>query len=100
MDGPARAVDAGYFDVAVLEVRLDDRERHRLVGLDDGPSRATAPAAGLAVLEVAEEQGKDSEATFVSLIREYFGGSIRGPFNLPARFQAGFTREEMDALSQ
>jgi len=45
------------------------------------------------------EQHKDPESTFISLLSETFGGSIRGPFNLPARFKAGFTQQEMDAIA-
>jgi len=45
------------------------------------------------------EQDVEPEATFIRLLSETFGGSIRGPFNLPARFEAGFTRREMDAIA-
>ena len=37
--------------------------------------------------------------TFIALLREHFSGALRGPFNLPARRQAGFDAEEMDALA-
>ncbi len=36
--------------------------------------------------------------TFLELLRSRFTGSIRGPFNLDARTEAGFTKEEMDGL--
>ena len=36
--------------------------------------------------------------TFLDLLRQHFGSFIRGPFNLEARAEAGFTAEEMDAL--
>ncbi len=45
------------------------------------------------------EQGVESESTFIKLLSRTFGGSIRGPFNLPARFEAGFTQQEMDAIA-
>jgi len=45
-----------------------------------------------------DQRGLEPEATFLSLIKEYFQGSLRGPFNIPARMQAGFTQREMDAL--
>jgi len=45
-----------------------------------------------------DQRGLEPEATFLSLIKEYFRGSLRGPFNIPARMQAGFTQREMDAL--
>jgi uncharacterized ferritin-like protein (DUF455 family) len=46
-----------------------------------------------------DQRGLDREATYLALIGEYFSGSIRGPFNIPARMQAGFTQREMDAIS-
>lgn len=45
-----------------------------------------------------DQRGLDPETTFLSLVAEYFNGSLRGPFNIPARMQAGFTQREMDAL--
>ncbi len=45
-----------------------------------------------------DQRGLDPEATFVSLISEYFKRGLRGPFNIPARMMAGFTQREMDAL--
>jgi uncharacterized ferritin-like protein (DUF455 family) len=45
-----------------------------------------------------DERGVDSEATFLNLLSEYFNGRLRGPFNIPARMQAGFTQREMDAI--
>ena len=45
------------------------------------------------------QQGVEPESTFIRLLSETFGGSIRGPFNLPARFRAGFTQREMDAIA-
>lgn len=47
-----------------------------------------------------DQRGLEPEATFLSLIAEYFKGALRGPFNIPARMQAGFTQREMDALSR
>lgn len=44
-------------------------------------------------------QGVDPEATFITLLSEFFDGSMRGPFNLSARLEAGFTQTEMDAVS-
>lgn len=46
-----------------------------------------------------EQRGLDPESTFLDLLREHFKGSLRGPFNIPARLQAGFTQHEMDAIS-
>ena len=46
-----------------------------------------------------DQRGLEPEATFLGLVKELFGGSLRGPFNIPARMQAGFTQREMDAIS-
>ena len=45
-----------------------------------------------------DQRGWDPEPTFLALLKEYFSGSLRGPFNIPARMQAGFTQREMDAI--
>lgn len=37
--------------------------------------------------------------TFLALLREYYGVAPRGPFNLEARFEAGFSEEEMAVLT-
>lgn len=46
------------------------------------------------------QEGKPPVETFLQLLRDHFGGFIRGPFNLKARSEAGFTAEEMDALME
>ena len=44
------------------------------------------------------KQRLDPAATFLSLLKTRYGGAVRGPFNLEARYEAGFSREEMEAL--
>jgi uncharacterized ferritin-like protein (DUF455 family) len=44
------------------------------------------------------EQKLDPAATFLSLLKTRYGGAVRGPFNLEARYEAGFSRTEMEAL--
>lgn len=46
-----------------------------------------------------DQRGVDPEATFLELLKKYYSGSLRGPFNMPARIAAGFTQREMEALS-
>jgi uncharacterized ferritin-like protein (DUF455 family) len=46
-----------------------------------------------------DQRGLDPEPTFLALLKEHFSGSLRGPFNIPARMRAGFTQREMDAIS-
>jgi len=45
------------------------------------------------------QQGLNPDETFVQLIEKGFGGSMRGPFNLPAREKAGFSQWEMEVIS-
>ncbi len=42
----------------------------------------------------------DSAATFRSLVDEYLKGKLRGPFNWPARLEAGFEESELKALER
>ena len=42
----------------------------------------------------------EPDATFIGLIRGVGKGSIRGPFNLPARREAGFNAEELRLIAE
>ena len=44
-------------------------------------------------------EGRDPEATFASLLREYVPTGLRGPFNLDARRAAGFGETELARLA-
>lgn len=46
-----------------------------------------------------ERDGVDPIDTFFDLLRDYMGVSLRGPFNRPARLEAGFLEEELDRLA-
>jgi uncharacterized ferritin-like protein (DUF455 family) len=46
-----------------------------------------------------DQRGLEPESTFLALVKQHFSGSIRGPFNIPARVKAGFTQREMEAIS-
>jgi uncharacterized ferritin-like protein (DUF455 family) len=72
--------------VKILEVILDEEVRHVEIG-----------SHWFRIC--CDQRGVDPEPTFLKLLREYFGASIRGPFNIPARMQAGFTQREMDAIT-
>lgn len=91
-------------------------------GLDVTPGmiqrlRAAGDEAGVAVLEqILEEEvphvaigshwfrhfcarrGLVPEQTFRRLVGEYMRGQLKGPFNVHARLQAGFSRDELAAL--
>lgn len=41
----------------------------------------------------------DPSATFLSLLASRYAGAVRGPFNLQARYEAGFSEEEMKRLA-
>ena len=71
--------------VGCLEVILEEEVRHVAIG-----SRWFR--------HLCQQRGLDSEATFHSLLREYFSGGLRGPFNHPARLEAGFTKSELEEL--
>jgi len=46
-----------------------------------------------------ERDGLDPRETFLDLVRDYMGRNLRGPFNRPARVQAGFDDAELDRLA-
>jgi uncharacterized ferritin-like protein (DUF455 family) len=49
---------------------------------------------------LCDQQGLAAESTFRTLIDQYMGGKLRGPFNWPARIEAGFAAEELSILEQ
>jgi len=46
-----------------------------------------------------ERDGLEPVATFFDLLHDYMGTSLCGPFNLPARREAGFVEAELDRLT-
>ncbi len=71
--------------VAVLEVILREEVAH--------------VAAGTRwYRHCCERDGVEPVATFFALLRDYMGVSLRGPFNRPARLEAGFVEEELERL--
>jgi len=73
--------------VAVLEVILDEEVRHVEIG-----TRWFRYCCA--------QQGLEPVTTFLNLLKSRYGGALRGPFNLEARYAAGFSREEMAALAE
>lgn len=47
-----------------------------------------------------EREGLEPLETFMGLLELHYQGTIRGPFNLEARYQAGFTAAEMEQLTR
>jgi len=72
--------------VRILRIILDEEVRHVEIG-------------SYWFHNCCDQRGLESESTFLELLKEYFSGSLRGPFNIPARMKAGFTQREMDAIS-
>ena len=73
--------------VAVLEVILREEVAH--------------VAAGTRWYQYCcERDGIEPVDTFFGLIREYMGVDLRGPFNHPARIEAGFSELELDLLTR
>lgn len=71
--------------VALLEVILEEEEAHVAIGTRW-------------FRYLCEQRGVESEAVFDSLLRQYYKGQLRGPFNIPARQRAGFTDPELKRL--
>ena len=82
-----RLAAAGDIETSrILEIILDEEVRHVEIG-----------SHWFHVC--CDQRGLEPESTFLSLLKEHFSGSLRGPFNIPARMKAGFTQREMDAIS-
>jgi uncharacterized ferritin-like protein (DUF455 family) len=82
-----RLTAAGDRDtVAALEVILDEEVRHVSIGTRW-------------FHYCCRQRGLEPVPTFLELLREHYGGTLRGPFNLDARYEAGFSVDEMEALT-
>lgn len=83
----ARLDAAGDRDtVAALEVILEEEVRHVAIGTRW-------------FRFCCEREGLDPSTTFLELLECRYSGTVRGPFNLEARYEAGFSPQEMAALS-
>jgi len=71
--------------VAALRLILQEEERHVAIGTRWFHYCCAA-------------QGVEPEPTFLSLLSHRYSGTVRGPFNVGARYRAGFTESEMRAL--
>ena len=71
--------------VGLLEVILEEEEAHVAIG-----TRWFRHLCGARDL--------DPEKTFESLLKRYYADQLRGPFNLPARERAGFSKPELEWL--
>ncbi len=73
--------------VAILEMILEEEVEHVRLG-------------SYWFREVALARGLDPQSTYFELIHRFIQGGVRGPFNLKARRDAGFSEEELSILSQ
>lgn len=71
--------------ISILEVILEEEVRHVEIG-----SEWFRYCCQLRDLE--------PESVFLDLLKDYFKGPLRGPFNIPARMRAGFSEAEMKAI--
>ena len=71
--------------ISVLELILAEEVRHVAIG-------------SYWFNYCCEREGKPPSETFLALLKGRYAGSVRGPFNLSARAEAGFTEQEMQAL--
>ncbi|MDH3789711.1 MAG: ferritin-like domain-containing protein [Xanthomonadales bacterium] len=82
-----RLSSAGDKDtVAVLEIILAEEVRHVAIGTHW-------------FRYCCQLQGKPPLPTFLELLQKNYSGTLKGPFNLDARYRAGFTEAEMSALT-
>jgi uncharacterized ferritin-like protein (DUF455 family) len=72
--------------VAVLEIILSEEVRHVAIGTHW-------------FRYCCEQENREPLETFLGLLRDYYGRGLKGPFNLDARYEAGFSEAEMKALS-
>lgn len=72
--------------IAVLEVILREEIRHVGIG---------SHWFGYC----CRQEGKDSEQTFVALLQDIGRGALRGPFNVQARMDSGFSAFELEQIS-
>ncbi|MHC1480467.1 ferritin-like domain-containing protein [Frateuria aurantia] len=47
-----------------------------------------------------DQENREPIETFLGLVRSHMGAQLRGPFNRPARLEAGFLDEELDRLAR
>jgi len=71
--------------VELLEVILEEEEAHVAIGTRW-------------FQHCCELRGVDADSTFDALLKRYYAGQLRGPFNLPARRRAGFSEPELERL--
>jgi uncharacterized ferritin-like protein (DUF455 family) len=71
--------------ISILELILEEEVRHVEIGSEW-------------FNYCCKQRELDPEPVFLDLLKHYFKGGLRGPFNLPARMQAGFSEAEMKAI--
>ena len=104
MEVVPRVIEARGLDVtpAIME-KFGQHEDHAAVAILDQIYRDEIGHVRIGnhwYRELCRLRGVDAEATFRDLIDRYMGGKLRGPFNWPARIEAGFEADELSVLEQ
>jgi uncharacterized ferritin-like protein (DUF455 family) len=71
--------------VALLRIILEEEEAHVAIGTRW-------------FHYLCRERTLEPDSTFEQLLKRYYGGTLRGPFNRPARLRAGFSEPELQRL--
>lgn len=73
--------------IRILEIILEEEVRHVEIGSEW-------------FRFCCNQRELEPEPVFLGLLKDYFKGPLRGPFNIPARMQAGFSEAEMKAIQE
>ncbi|MBI5451562.1 MAG: ferritin-like domain-containing protein [Gammaproteobacteria bacterium] len=49
---------------------------------------------------LCQQRGLDPQQTYIELLQQYFTASLRGPFHVEARLEAGFSADELQQLTE
>ncbi len=98
-----RALEARGLDVTPAMVRtLNDCGDHKAADILDTIYREEIAHVAIGshwFKYICRQRKLDADTVFIQIIKEHFTEGLRGPFNLPARKQAGFNAQELRYLS-
>ncbi len=94
----ARGLDVTPNMIATMNAQGDDKTAGMLQIIHD--DEITHVRAGTVWFEAwCEHHGKDIEETWQGLVRKYFNGNLKRPFNHPSREEAGMIRDWYEPLA-
>ena len=95
----ARGLDVTPNMVKLMMAQGDTKTANMLQIIHD--DEITHVAAGTVWFKKwCDHHGKDQETYFQQLVREYFNGNLRKPFNHPSREEAGMIRDWYEPLAE